>query len=192
MKKTKKIKVIIACILTVVTIVTIGLVSMSLNKVSYMMKINKPSRIVVYYNTETGNKVFEPQDEQYTKLYSLIISAHKQTILHSISSNNLGKKVKIESVDNKSFDFIGIKINFVYDSPQVVNYKSKMYTLNNQPYWYQNLIFEISNDNQFKYNTIAIIPPVDSSYYQGTYNYSLQYKTFSNLNNTYNYALKLF
>ena len=156
------------------------------------MKINAPSRIVVYCDNESGNKVFDPNDEQYSKIYTLILDAHKQTILQSIATNTLSKDVRIKSINNTTIDFSGIKVNFVYDSPQVVNYKKKMYTNNNQPYWYQNLIFDIDNVEEFKYNNIAIIPPVDSSYYKGPYNYSLQYKTFSNPSKTYNYVLNLF
>lgn len=190
--KTKKIRIIISVILLCVAVITVCLVTLTLNTVSYNMHINKPSQIIVYYNNEYGNIVFEPTSNEYSKIYSLLIDSYNQPILKAFVSGDLSKNVKVVENQSTKINFTGIKINFVYDSPQIVKYKNKLYTNNDDNYWYQNLIFDINNADKFQYNNVAIIPPSSSKYYIGQYNYSLHYKAYSNFNNVYNYTLSLF
>ena len=191
--KIKKISIIILCVIfLLLAIAGITLFTLSVTTTSYNMQFNKPSRIIVYYENESGNQVFEPTDTEYNKIYSLVCNAYKQSTLNALTSNQLYKDVKIIENDISSINFSGININFVYDTPQVVRYKNKMYITNNENYWYQNLIFDIVSTNKFQYTTVAIIPPNNASNYYGAFNYSLYYKAFANWYKTYNYTIALF
>ena len=64
-KKTKKIKVIVAIILSIVALIGGTFISVSLIKTSHIMKFNTPDKIIVYYNSNTNNIVFEPEDIEY-------------------------------------------------------------------------------------------------------------------------------
>ena len=190
MKKTKKTKLLIAIILSIVLFVGAVITCLSFIKTSYAMKFNKPSRIIIYYNSEIDNIVFEPQDDEYKNIYSLMIDGYKQPMLNAIFNGELYKGVKVITHENLKVDFSGIKINFVYDTPQIVKYKTKEYINNGENYWYQNLIFDINNTNKFEYSNVAVITP-ENSVLAG-YNYSLHYKAYSNFHNVYNYILNLF
>ncbi|MBQ7881033.1 MAG: hypothetical protein IJ358_04250 [Clostridia bacterium] len=189
---TKKTKILIATILIIVTFTTISLVALSLAKVSHCMDINAPSQIVVYYNKSSTNIVFEPNDEEYKSIYSSIKKAYKQPMLKALVDNKLFKDVKIIENDNSPINFKGIKISFVYNTPQVVKYKSKLYNHNGENYWYGKLIFDITQDDAYQYNTVAIIPPENSNMYVSAYSYSLYYSGYCNFNSVYNNALQLF
>jgi len=156
------------------------------------MELNRPSRIIVYHNSETNNQVFEPNTEEYNKIYSLFTDSCKQPILQALVSGEINKDVKVVENEISTIDFKGVTINFVYDSPQAVKGKNKLYNYNNSTYWYQSLIFKVTDSNQLCYNTIAIIPPNDASYYVSHNTYNLHYQVYSNYNKTYNYVLTLF
>ena len=189
---TKTIKIIVAIILLTFTLITLSLVALTFNNVSHCMQINAPSRIIVYYNSESQNKVFEPDSANYNEIYLSILEGYKQPIIKAITTNKLFKDVKINANEGTNINFSGIKINFVYDTPQAVRYKNKLYTSNDQTYWYQNLIFDIPSADKYQYNTVAIIPPKDASYYVSPFNYSLHYSAYSNFSNVEQIANKLF
>lgn len=187
--KTKiRLTVIFVFISTVIT----SLIALSLNNTKYNMPINKPSRIIVYCGNVTNNQVFEPNSEEFDKIYSLLIKSYQQPILKAFVEGELGKNAKIEHTDNKSVNFGGIVINFEYDTPQVVGYKNKVYNYNNSTFWYQNLIFEISNNNTFEYNKVAIVPPVGDIDYVSPHNYKLVYLAYSNFSQVYGYVNEMF
>jgi len=188
----KKAKIISSIILIVVIGIATTITLLSVNKISYAMYIDKPSRIVVCYNAETNNQVFSPGDDEYNKIYNLIMNSYKQPIIKAFVSGDLNKKVKIQHVEQSTIEFDGIKVNFVYDTPRAVYYKKDIYTSNGESYWYQNLVFNISNANKFSYNWIAIIPPETSSHYIDNCTYDLQYLAYSNFSNCYNYLNKKF
>lgn len=191
-KKTKKIKIIISVVLLLVSIITATLVTFNFVKTSYMININTPSRIIVYYNKDINNLVFEKNSNEYNKIYSLVDDSHKQTILTSLFEGNLLKKESIEKIASRQIDFSGIKISFVYDTPQIVKFKNKTYLDGTNSYWYKTLVFDISSQDTFSYNTIAIISAQNSDNIDLQYTYQLQYLTFSNYNNLYKYSLSLF
>lgn len=190
--KTKKIKIIVSIILIFVALVATTLTTLSLTHISYSMNFNSPSRIIVYYNNENNNMVLEPNDAEYKEIYSLILGAYKKSTINAITSNSLSKKVKIIQNKETDIDFDGVKISFVYDTPQVLKYKDKIYCNNDQTYWYQNLIFYITNVDNFQYNTVAIIPPIGSKQYVSPFTYLLHYEAYANFSKTYNYIITLF
>lgn len=161
------------------------LVALSLSKVSYYPNINKPSRIIVYYNNEYDNAVFESGSIEYNKIYSLIIKSHRQPLVKAMKNGELNKKAKMVSGEQKSLSLKGIKVCFVYNSPKVVKYK-------NQNYWYKSLIFNICEQNDFSYNVIAIIPPTTDVNYSGAFSYTLSYLAYSNFNKLYPYLFEIF
>lgn len=185
MNKTKKIKIIATIILSLVAIITIGLIVLSTKTTYHGIDFCRPSQIIVYYNSETNNVVFEQGDEYYNKIYNSIVDAYKQPILSAFLSNKLFKDVKIVKNDATAIKFDGIFISFVYDLPQAVKYKNKMYIDGGETYWYQTLIFSLSHNNKFQYNQIAIIPPENSNKYVDKYTYSIHYKMYSNFKSTY-------
>lgn len=189
-KMTKKTK-LIALILTIIIIFTL-LVILSLTTMSHCMKINVPNRIIVYYNDETANKVYENDTEQFNNIYSSVIKSYKQSTIASIINGKLFKDVKIIYGENSVVNFDGVKISFVYDTPQVVKYKDKLYSYNNENYWYQTLIFDIPLSDNYAYNSIAIIPPFSSNEYVSPFKYNLSYRAYSNFNKTYKIVTKLF
>lgn len=188
----KKIKILVAVILTLVAMLTISLVAMSLNTTSHCMKINAPDRIIVYYNSVSQNKVFEKDSVEYNQIYSSIINAYQQTVLEAFVNSSLFKDVKINTPLNCEIDFDGVKINFVYDTPQAVKYKNKLYEKDGQNYWYQNLIFDISSADKYQYNDVAIIPPETSNYYTSPYECYLKYSAYSNFDKVYDIVLNMF
>lgn len=192
MNKTKKIKIIVTTILFFVTVVAGLLLTLSLTKTSHCMHINAPSRIVVYHNNSASNKVFETGDKEYNEIYSLVLNSYKQSTLSAILSGNIFKDIKIINDNESVVDFKGFKINFVYDIPQSVRYKNKVYTSGQQSYWYQSLIFNVNSLDSFKYNTVAIIPPENDANYSSQYSYTLRYEVYSNFSNTHDYCLNLF
>ncbi len=183
--KTKKIKIISLLILLLFAIISVGVFIMSFSTISYAMAFNTPSKIIVYYNGETGNQVYEPNSTEFNDIYMSICNAYKQPMLKAFMSGELNKKIKVEPIENTTIDFNGIKVNFVYNSPQPVKYKSNVYSNNGKTYWYQNLIFTINDVDGFQYNQVAIIPPINDNNYINQYTYSLNYKTYSNLGKTY-------
>ena len=190
--KTKKIKIISILILLIFAIISIGVLTMSLNTTSYAMAFNAPAKIIVYYNEEVGNQVYERDSAQYHEIYLSICSAYKQSTLKAFINGDLNKSVKVEHGDNTSINFDGIKVNFVYASPQSVKLKSNVYLNDGESYWYQNLIFTISDVDKFQYNQVAIIPPINDDNYINQYTYSLSYKAYSNLGKTYDTLVEYF
>lgn len=190
--KTKKAKISVAIILLIVVLPTSILLTMSLKKVSYIMTINKPDNIVVYYNNETTNKVFTPDDCEYNEIYSLIVAGCKKSVLTAFIDNDLSNSVKVQQVEQSKIKFKNLIVNFSYVHPQVVQLQNKNYLINGQNYWYQNLIFTLSAEDDFKFNDVAIIVPESSINYNGPFDYSLKYKVYSNWHKNYNYVKTLF
>lgn len=183
---------IITCIalicVVLISVITFGL----LKDIKYNMDFQKPSRIVIYYNSENNNQVFEPRDSEYKKIHSLILNGCNKSAFSAFFNGELDKNVKIIENEDKSTNFEGIVIRFEYDVPQAVKYENKMYTHNDLNYWYQNLIFNITDTNKFDYNYISIIPPEDSNYYIDAYTHKLHYEVYSNFAQLHNYAVTLF
>ena len=193
MKKIKKIiKIASISIIVALAICSSLVLAMHFSPISYAMKFNAPTQIIVYYNQEDGNQVYEPNTAQYQEIYSLINNSYKQTTLKALLNKELNKDVQIEHTKSTQISFDGIKVNFVYALPQPVRLKSNIYSYNNTTYWYKNLIFTISDVDGFQYNTVAIIPPSNDSSYINQYTYSLNYQAYSNLSKTYNTLIKYF
>ena len=190
--KAKKIKIIIASVLLAVVLIASTLLTMTFNKKSYMMSINRPDSIIVYHNDASKNIVFVPQDKEYNKIYSLITDGCKKSVLSAIINNEISKDVYIEEVDASEIKFNTIIINFCYNKPQIAQLKNKDYLIDGQNYWYQNLIFTLSNDSQFKYSSVAIIVPENDLNFVGPFNYTLSYKVYSNWSKCYNFSSNLF
>lgn len=189
-KMTKKTKII--ALLSIIIVIFTLLVILSLTTISHCMKINVPNRIIVYYNDETTNKVYENNDEQFNIIYSSVIKSYEQSTMASILNGKLFKDVKIIHSENSVVSFDAIKVSFVYDTPQVVKCKNKLYSHNNENYWYQTLIFDIPLNDKYSYNTIAIIPPFSSNEYVSPFKYNLSYIAYSNFSKTYKIVTKLF
>ena len=192
MTKTKRVKLIICCILIFVALITIALTTLSLTKISYAINLNSPSRIIVYNNSENTNIVFEQNDTEYIKIYNLILDGYKQSTLKALLSRELNKDTKIVKNAVTDIKFDGIKINFVYDLPQSAKCKNKLYQHNNEVYWYQNLIFDVSSANNFNYQQVAIIPPSSASDYVNPNTYYLHYMAYANFSKLHNYVANLF
>lgn len=190
--KTRKTKIIVAVVLFLVCIVTSVLLTMKFNKISYMMNINKPDNIIVYYNSQSNNKVFSPKDKEYENIYSLIVNGSKQSVLSAMFNGELSNNVYVEKVDSSEIKFNTIIINFCYNKPQVVQLKNNDYLDNGRNYWYQNLIFTLDSNNNFKYNTVAIVVPESSVDFVSPFTYSLKYNVYSNWNKCYSFAKNLF
>lgn len=186
-KKTKKIKVIVAIILSIVALIGGTFISVSLIKTSHIMKFNTPDKIIVYYNSNTNNIVFEPEDIEYHNICKMINNAHKQTVLTSIFNGQLFKDVEIVEHDFKKIDFKGLKVCFIYNSPQIAKLENKIHPSH---IWYQTLMFEISSEDKFNYNTTAIISPKNNGANQS--NYISHYVSYSNLSNLYDYLINMF
>ncbi|MFQ6724169.1 MAG: hypothetical protein ACLRFE_02415 [Clostridia bacterium] len=184
--KTKRTKIIISIILIFVAVCTAILLTLQFNNISYLPNINKPSRIIIYYNSEKNNVVFEQNDEEFNLIYSSLTKAHKQSLLNATFNGELLKKCRIIENDPSSISFEHIKLCFDYNLPQSLKLKNDLYSYNNNVYWYQQLIFDIINNDDFKYNSIAIIPPSNSPYYVDQFTYTLQYLSYSKLDNAYN------
>jgi len=188
---TKKVKISIS-IISIITIVLGTLLALLLIKKSYYMPINAPDRIVVYYNNESTNILFEKDDDNYERIYSQLIKSYKQSILKSLFSNSINNNPKIVETTNGKIKYNGIKINFMYDKPQVVKLNNKLYNYNNEVYWFQNLVFTISSANKYQYNEVAIIPPDNSNNYISADSYILSFHGYSNFNKLHNMCVALF
>jgi hypothetical protein len=154
--------------------------------------INKPDNIIIYYNSEANNLVLSSTDKEYDKIYSLIVKGCKKSVLSAMFNNELSKKVKVQEVEQSKIKFSDIIINFCYNKPQVVRLKNKNYLTNGENYWYQNLIFTLRADDDFKYNDVAIILPESSNKYLGAFSYTLKYEVYGSWHKCYNYAITLF
>jgi hypothetical protein len=193
MKKIKKVIKITSISVIVALLICSSLVfAMHFSQISYAMEFNAPTQIIVYYNKEDDNQVYEPNTAQYQEIYSLINNSYKQSTLKALLNKELNKDIQIEHTKSTQISFDGIKVNFVYNLPQPVRLKSNIYSNNGTTYWYKNLIFTISDVEEFQYNTVAIIPPSKDSNYINKYTYSLNYQAYSNLNKTYNTLIKYF
>ena len=186
-QKTKKIKVMVAIILSVVLTISGIFISISLIKTSNIMKFENPDKIIVYFNSNTRNIVFEPTDNEYKTIYTFINDAHKQTILTSIFNGQLFKDADIMEHDLKNINFDGINVSFVYNSPQIAKLKNKIYS---NHIWYQTLMFKVSSNDGFSYNSTAIISPKNIDEYP--FDYSSHYVSYSNLKSLYNYLIDMF
>lgn len=151
------------------------------------MKFNTPDKIIVYYNSNSNNIVFEPGDNEYFDICNMLNDAHKQAILTSILNGQLFKDVKVVEHSTKQVDYNGFKVGFVYNSPQIAKLENKIYSNN---VWYKVLLFDVDGEDAFKYNSCAIISPESSAL--ELYNYNAHYLSYSNLNNLYHYLTNMF
>jgi len=87
--------------------------------------------------------------------------------------------------EQKTINLNGINVCFVYNAPKVVTFK-------NQDYWYTSLIFNITKQNNFDYNMIAIIPPTNDVNHNGQFSYTLSHLAYSNFNKLYSYLFEIF
>jgi len=188
---TKKIKISTA-IISIAIIILGTLLSLILIKKSYYMSINVPDRIVVYYDSNSNNIVLEKNDKNYNRIYSQLIKSYKQPILSALFNNSINKDVKLVEDINGKVEYKGIIITFIYDSPQAVKLNKKVYDYNGEVYWFQNLVFTISNANKYQYNSVAIIPPENSINYISPYNYTLSYSAYSNFYKLNKMSIALF
>ena len=188
----KKTKISIAVILGFVAIITSVLIALSLNTVSYYSNIARPSRIVVYYQNQYNNIVFEPDDVEYEKIYSLLIDGYRKPIIKSFIDDDLSKNVVVNISDRNKINFTDINIAFVYNTPQVLKSNGKIHSLNGENYWFKTLIFNVKNNNSFKYNTIAVIPNENDINYIDEFDYNVSLQAYSNFNSLYNYIYQLF
>ncbi len=190
-KMTKKIKISIV-ISVIAILLTSAVLATLLIKTDYGLSINAPDRIVVYHNDNSDNIVFEKSSSKYSKLYKQLINAHKQPILVAFVNGSLNRDAKIISHNVAQVDYEGISIEFVYDSPQILTNNGKQHKLNGDICWYQSLVFKLSNKDKYKYNTIAIIPPSDAINFVSPHHHTITCSAYSNFNDLYNYAIKLF
>jgi len=189
---TKKIKIIIAIICASVVAIASTLAVLSVTKISFCMDINPPDRIVVYYKSEFDNMVFEQGEHEYDMIYSSIIGACKQRTITAIFSGDLSKDVKVCNNFQQTLKIDTFAVNFVYDTPQIVKYKKSAYLTHDGNYWYQSLIFNISSQNKFQYNLVAIIPPETSNQYVSNFSYNLHYNLYSNFGKTHSTLNKIY
>lgn len=187
MNKAKKIKIIVAIILSIITLMGVTVLSMSLIKTSHIMELNRPDKIIVYYNSTSNNIVFEPSDSEYQTIYKMVNNAHKQSILTSIFNGQIFKDVDLIEHGLQKINFDGIKISFVYSTPQIAKLKDEIHPSN---IWYRSLIFNISSENEFNYHSTAIMSPENNNV--GDFTYTSHYMTYSNFNNLYNYLNTIF
>ena len=191
MKMTKKIKISISIIL-ITTLLLGSVLALFLIKKSYYPPVIAPDRIVVYYNSDSNNILFEKNDENYNKIYNQLIKSFKQSMLISLFSGSINNNPKIIEHDNSKIKYDGIKINFMYDKPQVVKLNNNLYLHNNETYWYQNLVFTISSIDKYQYSEVAIIPPENSNNYISYDTYILSYQGYSNFYKLHKICTNLF
>lgn len=180
----RKIKIFLVVALILFILISATLIILSNTKISYYINISKPDNIVVYSSSYSNNIVYEKDSKEYIEIYNAIKRCHKQTTLTALCKHNLSKTPQILETETSTVDFNQLLISFAYNTPQPLKLKNKTYNYNNSGYWYKSLIFEISNTT-WSYNSIAIIPPSNSSYYVSPYQYNLYYQTYSNYNLEY-------
>ena len=151
------------------------------------MEFNNPDKIIVYYYSQTNNIVYKPGDDEYQAICTMIHDAHKQTMLTSIFNGQLFKDVNIVEHNSQNIKYDGIKINFVYNMPQISKLKNKIYSSH---IWYHNLIFEISAEDNFIYQSTAIISNKNNDVEM--LSYQSHYLTYANYNCLYNYLKNIF
>lgn len=185
--KKKEIRIIKATILLVVALIVAISLLLSFTNISYAPTFNKPNHIIIYYKDASKNIVFDSTEQKFDEIYSEIISSCKKNVFNAITDNDLNKSPKIISTENSQVKFNDIVINFVYNAPQKLKN-----TTQHKDYWYQNLIFKISSQNKFVYNSVAIILPETSNQYISPFTYNLQYQIYSNYSKCYDICKNLF
>ncbi len=185
-------KIIIIVVLVIEVVIALAVATMSLVRISHKMDISAPDQIAVYYNNTDNNKVFDKDTTTYKEIYNAIDEGFKQKMISALLKGKLFKDVDIIAQDTKKMDLNGLTIVFMYNSPQVLKYKTKDYISGGKNYWYQSLVFKINTGKSFNYNTIAIIPPETSSEYVSDFTYTLHYNAYANLNKAHTIALDLF
>lgn len=188
---TKKTKTCIISIIIVTMLIGSLLASLLITK-SYCIPINRPDSIVVYYNKSSDNIVLNKNSSSYNKIYKQLTQSHQQPILMAFVENSLNKEPKIVEHEVRMVDYSGISIEFVYDSPQVIKTNGKIYKVNGDVYWYQSIVFNISKTDNFKYNTVAVIPPYDSNNYISPLHHTVSCKIYSNYSKLYKTSISLF
>lgn len=188
---TKKIKICLVW-LTIIVILSSLLLATLLIKKSYCISINKPDSIVVYYKNSSTNIVLEKNSSSYNKIYKQLKQSYQQSMLISFVNNSLGKNPKIITHEVQQIDYADINIEFIYDAPQIIKTNGKTFKLNGEVCWYQSLVFKISKNNNFKYHSIAIIPPSDSNNYISPSHHTISCKAYSNFNDLYKTSIRLF
>ncbi len=192
MKKKNKVKIIISIVLISVALLTTLLVTLSINTTSYSMAINRPNQIIIYHNNSATNKVYEPSVKEFSQLYSLFNKSFEQKILPAILSGELNNDVKVKQSAGEIKPG-NVCIALMYNVPQVLKLEKDLYKdTNGENYWYQSLIFNVVNKDNYQYHSIAIVPPNDSTEFISNFNYNLYYEIYGNFNQLYNYALELF
>lgn len=184
--KTKKIKILVVALLILFSICSV-LAVLSLNTTSYMMQLDPPTKIIVYYNGYSNNQVFTSTSDEYHTIFNSIKSAHKQNSFKALFKLDLIKDVKVNHCEQNTINFSGIKVEFEYSSPQPLKCKNSIYTKSYESFWYQYLVFDINNYNDFNYNFVAIVPPISSLDFINRQTYTMYYQSYSNLAKTYNY-----
>lgn len=186
MKNIKKINIIIVSIaLSLILAVSATLIILSNIKVNYLKDIPTPESIVIYNNSSGNNCVYEKGCDEFDIIYNAITKSYKQSRLKSITSGNISKTTEIVSHDKTHWNFSGLSVSFVYHSPQPLKCNGKAYDHNNQGYWYQSLMFKITNTTDWNYSAIAIFPPENSNLFVGLFDYCLSYSALSNFESGY-------
>ncbi len=185
--KTKVIVIILSAFICVSTI----FVALAFSDVYYMMEIDKPSRIVVYYNDFSNNIVFENGTNEYNEVYTLMCKAYRQPTLKAITKSALSKNPKVEVGDIREVNFKGLKVGFVYDNPQAVKSNKDVYLIDGETYWFGSLIFDVVDIDKYQYSSVAIIPPIDNENFELN-EYNIEYLAYSNFNDLYNYLYQKF
>lgn len=184
-KISKTAKLTIVIILLTVVLVGIVLAILSNTTILYCMKIEQPSRIVVYKNNASINKVFESNTNEYNLIYNEVINSYKESTLQAIFSGRIFKDIDIVKVKNTNIDFDGFNINFIYDTPQVVKTKNGTYKYDNTNYWYTSLMFNITDTSSWQLNKVYIIPTEESDEFVSYYTCNLYYNIYSNYEKLY-------
>ncbi len=186
-KTSHKLKYIV---ISVALILVIGISAILLvlhnTKISYYIEAEKPYAIVLYNNSENKNIYYEQDTTEFNEIYLSILNGFKQDKLSSLLSNKLFYKPSIANCDNTKLAFEGIKVKFVYSSAQPVKLNNSSYELNNQVYWYNSLIFNITSNDEYSYTNIVILPSENDSNFTSRNTYNVYYTSYANFASSYN------
>ena len=167
MKNTAK-KVGLIVTVSVVCALIIATLVMTFVPHSFLMDINDPDMITVYYSSKSGTFNESDNKDIYNKLLDKFNASFEQSVLSALFNGDLSTEATLKSSSTTLSLSSGNYLKFTYLTSQT-------FTYNKNEYKYKHIIFKLaSSEDEFESTTAYIILENESNENYSRYQYTIQ------------------
>ena len=167
MKNTAK-KVGLIITISVVCALIAATLAMTFIPYSFLMDVNNPDVITVYYNSKSGTFTQTDSKDVYNNIINKLEKSFEQSALSALFNGDLGEKATLKSSSTTLSLTSGSYVKYSYTTPQ-------SFTYNNNQYKYKSLIFKLaSSADEFETTTAYLILENESNENYSRYQYTIQ------------------